>query len=379
MRSILFLTAIALGSCDSLFGLHDPAPRGDASHPGDDAPDHAIADARACWDIGMSVCFTTPPSGSLTLSGALDTTAGAMCSSMFSDDCVIAAETITIAASTSFTVTGTRPLVLAATDRLTIAGTLDVASHVATPALSGPGAAIAACGQFASIPDTNGTDGTGGGAGGSFGGVGEAGGSNASGAHGGGKAPAIPGKEFRAGCRGQDGANPAATFGLGGAGGGATYLIGGTAIEITGTVNASGAGGLGGECTDPCNNTTSGKAHGGGGGGTGGMVVLDSPSISNTGVIFADGGGGGEGASHTQSGLSGTDPTGTAAAAGGDRGSFNGGVGGAGAHATINPTPGGEGSSSLGGAGGGGGGGGAGKIVVYGGTLTGAVSPTPTP
>jgi hypothetical protein len=384
MRSILLIIAVALIGCDGLFGIRDPQPRSDASSAIDGSATEPL-DARECWATGIEVCFTTPPSGPIMLAGTLDTTSDARCSPDFSTTCVIAGGSISIEATATLTVAGTRPLVLVASDELTIAGTLDIASHAQTPAQTGPGAVSAVCHQFGlPPPDTNNTDGTGGGAGGSFGDAGGAGGGNASGAHGGAVSTDVEGKAFGAGCRGEDGANPnpgsstLPAYGLGGAGGGATYLIGGTAILISGIINASGAGGLGGECTSPCDGSSSGKAHGGGGGGAGGMIVLEAPSIANTGSIFADGGGGGEGASHSETGASGADPSGSAPAAGGSaEGNHHGGPGGAGVHAGSVAGTGGDGSNDYGGGGGGGGGGGAGKIVVYGTTLTGNASPAP--
>ena len=386
MRSTFFLILIALGGCDGLFGIHDSVPRGDASNVGGDGKVFmdAPADARACWATGIpDLCFATPPSGDVPLTGALDTTTDARCSSSFSANCVIAGGKIDV---DTLLVNGARPLVLVASDTLTVTGKLDVASHVSTPAKSGPGAVAATCHPFGQpVPDKNGTNGTGGGAGGSYGNTGGAGGGNDSGAHGGATSTAVDGNRFAAGCRGEDGASanpgPPMIYGLGGAGGGAAYLVGGNAITIAGVVNASGAGGFGGECVTPCNNSADGEAHGGGGGGAGGMIVLEAPSIANTGSIFADGGGGGEGASHSTSGASGQDPLGATAALGGSaEGSHHGGPGGAGGHGAAVVGAGGVGTTEYSGGGGGGGGGGVGKIVVYGGgTLTGNVSPTPMP
>lgn len=386
MRSLLLSAVLASTGCSAVFGLQDPNPREDAhgSGGGIHIPDAIAADARDCWATGIQhLCFTTPPSGDLTLAGAYDTTAGAMCASEFTDQCVIAAGTITVAASTTFAVSGSRPLVLVASDQITIAGTLDAASHTATRDRSGPGASGAACTTFSGPPPSDGgSDGTGGGAGASFGSVGGKGGGNASNAVGGGVSTVVTGKEFRAGCPGQGGGTFDAMWGFGGTGGGAVYLIGANAVAISGAVDASGASGRGGLCTQSCGGQMdTGKAHGGGGGGSGGMIVIESPTITNTGMLFADGGGGGEGATHTFKGVDGLDPSGLVVALGGDHPDpdYNGGKGGNGAHAGTSATLGDEGTNSQGGAGGGGGGGGAGKIVVYGGTLTGTFSPAPTP
>lgn len=306
MRSILF--ALALAGCDGLFGLHDPVPRVDASAI-DAAIDIAYMDARECWATGIDLCFATPPSGSVPLSGTLDTAADPRCASQFTANCVIAGASLSV---DTLVVTGPRPLVLLATDTLAIEGTLDVASHTATRDRSGPGAATAACTTFTGPPPSDGgSDGTGGGAGASFGSIGGKGGGNASNAVGGGVSTVVPGKEFRAGCPGQGGGTFDAMWGFGGAGGGAVYLIGGNSIAITGAIDASGASGRGGLCTQSCGGQMdTGKAHGGGGGGSGGMIVIEAPTITNSGTIFADGGGGGEGATHTFKGVDGLDPTG---------------------------------------------------------------------
>src|SRR5262249_29629712 len=96
----------------------------------------------------------------------------------------------------------------------------------------------------------------------------------------------LPPTMLRGGCPGGDGGTADASHrGPGGNGGGAVYLIAGSAIHIIGDVFASGAGGM----STP---GTVSAEEGGGGGGTGGMIGLDAPSIDIPGRVVANGGAG---------------------------------------------------------------------------------------
>src|SRR5687768_6719195 len=70
-------------------------------------------------------CFAMQPATPVTLNAAIDTD-GAMCATAVSNTqaCVIAGSTVTVPQGATVTVTGTRPLVLVATQTITIAGTL---------------------------------------------------------------------------------------------------------------------------------------------------------------------------------------------------------------------------------------------------------------
>jgi hypothetical protein len=222
-------------------------------------------------------CFAMPPDLPVTLNGAVDTD-GAMCATVSNTQaCVIAGTTVTIPAGATVTVSGTKPLVLLATQTLTIDGTLDVSSKIVGGVL---GASANDGGCNAGTAPGN----LGGGAGGSFG----AAGGNGGNPNGGTAGAAAPPTALRGGCRGQNGSEQTAgTGGIGGNGGGAVYLIAETAIAVgvTGVINASGAGGGNGVT----------NLAGGGGGGSGGLVGFDSPSVTNAGLVFANGGGGGGG------------------------------------------------------------------------------------
>lgn len=335
--------------CNAILGIDDLSLR-DAGSSGDGFDAGAF-----CYGTLAPACFPMAPTGGVTLTGALDTTTDARCST--GPVCAIGAETLVI---DTLDVTGSRPLALVAMTTLTIAGKLDASS---TPNRIGPAANSMAC----SIPTPAGNGGNpGGGAGGSFG---TRGGTGGKGAMAGGAAGGIPGAPQQpttllGGCPGGAGGGAAGTIGVGGNGGGAVALYAGTKIQIDQSIRAVGAGGHGGI-------TASG---GGGGGGSGGMIVLEAPMIIALGEVFANGGGGGEGANGGDDGENGKESGSFAgvAAGGNNSGGGNGGPGFAGTMAA------GPGATAGGGAGGGGGGGGG--VVWIKGTLTGTkISPAPIP
>lgn len=375
MRAWCFV--LALTSCNSVFHLDDPVDDDGAVDAGDDST--VTGDARRCFGTELEVCLDPLPTDPIAdFSGDLDTTTSPSCLASEATACVVAATDITIPSGKTLQVTGGRPLVVIATGTLTIAGMLDASSH-AVPRKAGPAVLGATCNAFPVAPSSRG-----GGAGGSFAGLG----GNGAGAitptvgNGGMPPPVIASIGFRAGCPGQDSGSPTANrFGLGGLGGGAVYVIAGAAIEVSGSLTASGAPGTGGECTEAnaCG-AGSGNAHGAGGGGSGGMAILEAPTVSVTGAVFADGGGGGEGSSVSLNGGDGKVPDGSGPAPGGglDPGSpSNGGNGGAGSHAAaaaVDAEPGDDPGA------GGGGGGGAGVIRLHGASAItggGRVSPSP--
>jgi hypothetical protein len=331
-----------------------------------DAP--ITSDARTCWGSGVvQICPNAAPTGTVTLSGTLDTGSAAACKpytvppgQLALDACVITAQSITVTGT--LVVSGSRPLVLLASDTLRVsAGSLIDVSSTRSPSHTGAGGNASQCDP--SGAGTTGVD-SGGGAGGSFADAGGDGGDSSSSVAGGtagAKASAID--VLRGGCPGASGGG--AVGGGGGSGGGAIALLAGTSITLTGSINASGAGG----------NGAAGTNAGGGGGGSGGMIVLDAPLLTGAGTLIANGGGGGEGAS-TLGGNPGEDPslaTPLVQAQGG-QGNSNAGNGGDGAAGAT--TKGGKGTKGSSGDGGGGGGGGAGAVLLFGtDMLTGARSP----
>jgi hypothetical protein len=257
---------------------------------------------------------------------------------------------------------GDLPLVLVSSGDINLngAGYVDVSSYRSNPT---PGAAA----DDGNCIATNGASeggggGGGGGAGGSFGGTGGTGAPGATGATGG--TTSVPGAPtfLRGGCRGSEGGSSGNGGGSGGASGGALYLLAKVDLKLSGKIDASGAGGLGGP-----------DKGGGGGGGSGGMIVLYAGTnivFNGTARVWANGGGGGGGGTSNTAGIPGeqsTEPTVRAV----------GGAGGGGEGSSGVLT--GEAGALVSGKGGGAGGGGAGVIVnVSGQTLTSnQISPAP--
>lgn len=362
---------LAAPGCSKLLGIEDFSLAPDADI---DAPS---PDALLCYGQGLApVCLTSPAMGTRTLDAAIDTDTAGTCSDVIAQTggpelCVIAAAQISVSATV--TVTGSRPLVLLATDTIAVPGVLDVSSR-RTPARVGAGANFSGCG--AGTAPLNTTSGAGGGAGGTFSLQGARGGDGAPAGvivNNNGVAPAamLPVTFVRGGCKGQDGGDSGASQGgLGGASGGAVYLFAGTTIDVQGSIFASGAGA-----------TASALHAGGGGGGAGGLIGLEAPAINVTGIVAANGANGSGGSGSTSGGVAGTDGATTAYAtqpAATSGGATGGGGGGRGAAGAAIATIGGAGSTAVNGTAGGGGGGAAGVIYVKG-TLTGTqLSPAPT-
>lgn len=315
-------------------------------------------DARACFGAGLyTICPQRPIAITTTIGSSMtiDTESSAMCGTYTGIPaalCVVAAKDLTIATGSVLEATGSRPLVLLATQALVIDGTVDVSSR--RGGRVGPAANSPACGGGQTPTNKQG------GPGGSFGGRGGAGGGGVQSA-----AVVAAVTELRGGCAGRQGSG--GQQGAGGNSGGALYLMAGEALSISGNVNASGAGGNGAVDTA-----------GGGGGGSGGMIVLDAPSISILagGQVFANGGGGGEGAGNSNSGNPGANPSSALVRAAGGAGGAGAGDGGSGSAGANNSGL----AGALGGSSeGGGGGGGAGVIKVYPAQpLTGTISPSPS-
>lgn len=362
-----------LAACGS---VQAQSPGGGLDAGASDAP----VDASVCYGTGIvRVCVTQAPRQPLMVAAPsmIDTDQSNACTVITADGyCAVVATDITIAAT--LRVTGSRPLVLVADGSITVAqaGVVDVGSHRGAVPELGTGAEPKTCG-VGSPPGVSST--SGGGAGGSFADLGGDGGAGFASEVGGGRAgpPAPVINQLRGGCAGQNGARtihtPGTDGGIGGHGGGAVFLIAGSAIDVLGKIDATGEAGRGGP--------SSSGACGGGGGGSGGMIGFDAPAVQSTGLILASGGGGGQGADFAGSGgLDGADPTTTFAALGGTgSGGGNGGSGGDGSSRTGTAGKGADGinvSSSEGG--GGGGGGGAGFIKAPATATLGAnISPVP--
>jgi hypothetical protein len=365
---LLLWCALAAGGCG--FGDNGATPDGgvDGTGPAPDAmPDMMPANPLCFGPMGWQLCLDALPSGVVTLTGTLDTDRNdvspsnpclknqptSWTNSLQPDACIVVGDKVTV---TSLVATGKRPLVIIGGSAIAVTTLLDVGSRHQPPA--GAGANSTECQPFKRDPGTG--SGGGGGAGGSFGGQAGNGGQGNNGNRANGQAAnADVGdpSRLRGGCPGQVGGNSKA--GDGGSGGGAVYLVSNGTITIMGTIDASGAGGIGATANN-----------GGSGGGSGGLIVLHAAAISTTAtsLVFATGGGGsGGGAASgppaTARGQDGQDPVvglPLAAAAGGTGGQLsngNGGDGGNGSPATADSLDGRGGDASAGGGGGGGGGG----------------------
>lgn len=350
-----WIVVLSLSACE---GSSSNPPPADGSADGPAADTGPICFGSG--DLIDPICFTAaevaafPEAPPMTI----DTSACADVRSqgIGPDYCLVTAKNVTV--SGTLRATGTRPLVLIGAQRVTVTGTLDVASYQSEPAIAGAGAddpasCLAPVGPIDGGPSGGGPqDAGGGGGGGGFRGRGGTGiggvGLGADGGFGGPMRP-LPGP-FEAGCFGGAGGAGLQPGPRRSHGGGGVYVMAGIEITIGGTIAAWGAGGVGGTARA-----------GGAGGGSGGMIALAAPRVTvGAGArLLATGGGGGEGGSPSVTGESGKDgdlsTPGITSACGHD-----GGVGGR--------TGGGDsGDLNGGGAGcaGGGGGGSAGWIFVF--------------
>jgi len=265
-----------------------------------DVPPPPPPDAQQCFGSILSICFNSGgdvPTTPTVLTGDISTDDPLVCNQHTRQStayCVVTGMGITIAAGTTIRAYGSRPLVLLSTTTVDLAGTLDASStSIATAAHpTGPGVFP----NPACAVGTVSADGNSGGFGGSFGGKGGNGYMLDSAVlPTAGLAIAFP--PLRAGCPGGAGSTTTSntTAGAGGNGGGAVAIIA-SSIALSGTINASGAGGLGGPA----------EKAGGGGGGSGGMIVLDASTITVSGAtyaLYANGGGGGQGGASSSGGL----------------------------------------------------------------------------
>ena len=142
-RCLDSLCAFPDGMCSSGFRYGDLAGASSSQCVGGANPDGGVdtsmvIDGRpidsppgsSCYGTGPGkVCFAQPPTGTQTLTQAINTDGG-MCSNAVlgtSPGCVIAADTLTVTGTIA--VTGSKPLVLVAVTTLDVSGTLDASSH----------------------------------------------------------------------------------------------------------------------------------------------------------------------------------------------------------------------------------------------------------
>jgi hypothetical protein len=395
---ILWALLLAATGCRGLLGIEEPLVRdGGAS---DDSSDSSVDAPTFCatWDAKrFDPCAIGAPQPPLTLTAAnspytYDATLGVLKdmsgTSVASSTMVILqtdgttasllnVESFQVGIGASLLVIGTRPLVIASWDTITIGGSIDAGSelaeinmtaHVDDNVRLGAGANQACTtgsGQTGNnVLDSSG--GSGGGGGGGFHGSGGAGGlGNLMTVLGGaGGSPAATPLTIHAGCAGGNsgqagsGATPPATPATrsqGGAGGGAIHLAARNTITMSGLINAGGAGGAG---------SPQGASCGGGGGGSGGYIGLESPKVTVAGQLAANGGGGGGGAAFAGNGNQGDNAQSPMVASGGSA-QAGGGCGVAGANGAAGATLSGPNATGGDSCGGGGGGGGAGYILIW--------------
>lgn len=288
-------------------------------------------------------------------------------------------------ASTTLTITGSRPLIIVA-DMVMINGPINVAPaindamcptrgqsgvDVASPAGGGGGGG----GGFG-LNATN-SAGKRGGNGGNFagppsatGGPGGEGGDESAGA----MAEML--RPLRGGCSGGRGGSAgvmAVPGGTPGLGGGAIQISARTSIRIAAPINAPGGGGGPGSLTTPARS-------GAGGGGAGGAILLEAPAVDLMGGALCANGGGGGGTGGSEATAKGQTGSCTNTPAMGGSGTTNDdGLGGSGATGGTAAKVGTDGAPVAGnpGHGGGGGGGSVGRIRVNGTITNGPSTVTP--
>ncbi|HWO19532.1 MAG TPA: hypothetical protein VNO30_12180 [Kofleriaceae bacterium] len=382
MRAWLtWIAAGVVGAC------YSPRPTADcqvlcSAADGDSCPDGFACGASGLCSVGGNACPGDPggpqvcfgegiakpcvpavPAGQVMLSGTINTDADTRCVVIAQRPgepqlCVIGGQEIAIGKPVH--AVGTRPLVLVATETITVTAMLDARSVRGEPVT---GAGAIPC----PAPLSVGEAGIGaGGVGGSFGG---GGGTGAAGSGVPATAPTQPipfPDHVRGGCPGGAGAEgTSAVVGKPGGGGGALYLIAKRQIDVQAVIAANGAGAL---LDLPEIGARAGG--GGGGGGSGGLIVLEAPVVTFGGEarVLAMGGGGAGGGGTVASQAGGDSnpaaslPVSMLTAPGGLGGISNGGKGGNGSSMTsLDGADGVEGTSE---GGGGGGGGGAGYIKL---------------
>lgn len=302
MRRVVVV--MLLSGCSSILGIED-FKVGDGGTTGNEMMEQGYC----LGPTGWRVCVDAMPTMPRSLDSALnfDTSNSPLCSTTADwaspgqpPACFIVGSSVTFSAP-SIQGSGSRPLVIFASDTITISSQLDVGSHLIQGMTTrGAGAPSMAC--VAPMPAGNTSAGAGGGgAGGSFTTKGGDGGNSSTTGIMGGRAAAADSAGpavLRAGCSGGKGGDGGDVGGAPGVGGGAVYLVAGNRIVINGFINASGSAGIGAS-----------RLGGGGGGGSGGMIHLHAPMIGgNGGVLVANGGGAGEGGDANNPGVSGSDP-----------------------------------------------------------------------
>jgi hypothetical protein len=330
-----------------------------------------------------ALCSLGDPDGDLdfTSDEVIDTDVDSRCLDLSQgtgpEACLLWADSVSVAPGVTVIAVGSRPLVFASAQTISISGTVDASSRRGVQ--EGAGADFGSC-ALASGPQRD-IGGAGGAAGGSLAGVagnGGVGDQDSSLGFDGEGAPGIASAAvgrptfLRGGCPGGDGADESASS-LSGSGGDrgssggavAFFAAESFSLEGGGSIRVTGAGGGGGEVQA-----------GGGGGGSGGMLLIESGVVTINGTLGANGGGGGEGGvrlnGFSRTGDRGADGALLPSGAPGGTGLSFAGDGGIGS--SLASLAGGVGADANGG--GGGGGGSAGYIILRGAvSVNGSTSP----
>ncbi len=288
------------------------------------------------------------PARSVTAPETLDTATSSVCNGGVipqvnaPEICIVRYRTVTVTAAGAMRFVGTRAVAIVADDTLSVNGRLDVSAQ----------GQVGAPGSVRNVNASGGSSAPAvGGGGAGFSSSGAAGGSTTQpgGATNGGPgfsplvASSLGGGTIASlnGPRRSD---------LGGGGGGALTLVSCRgSVNVTGVVEASGGGGLGGRTVL---DAVGSFIAGGGGGGSGGYVVLQGLHVAVSGAVYANGGSGGCGKPSTGAqGINGADGRTSPPAA--CVASSNEGSGGAGASSAFVPQVGGASSGGTPGGGGG--------------------------
>src|SRR3954447_19980235 len=163
-----WVLALALGACGfsssaaSDNGNGSDQDAGDAMPNGSDSGTSGTGPQRVCLGTFVKVCAAAPRGALNLMTATVDTsdvspTSKCLPATTYTtipavDACVIASQTITIPSGNTLSATGTRPLIVFADETLTIAGTLDAASH--RRGLPGPAADSGPCPTSMRAPTT---------------------------------------------------------------------------------------------------------------------------------------------------------------------------------------------------------------------------------
>jgi hypothetical protein len=250
-------------------------------------PSGATTDCNATYS-STSHTFTT---GSCTGTAPIIHSSVAQTTGPVAD--ILVFSSLTIASTSTLTLTGTNPVILAVYGNAAINGTINASASGTTPGAGGNNGSCAAA--AAGTGGVNGASGGGGGGKAVAGGTGSCGGQNCNSPYtiaGGGVSSTV----LTGGCPGGIGE---CGFGgcqffpssAGGAGGGGVQVAASGTITGTGSITANGSKGTSGG--------TGQNGAGGGGGGSGGYVLLECTQATAPSLTLAANGGAGGGASGT--------------------------------------------------------------------------------